>query len=420
MNLWIYSFLILTFAVLLFLIYRLNKKNTRFNQSEKELLQTKALNQLLIDSQESAILLIGTDGVITVNNSQVKQYFASSDLKGKHIKEVVSQEGLLKVITAAFETKERIRKVISPFNIQSNNSNSSSRQESAIYVKIDQLEYSNKSYTRVRILDITEQHRTEQIRKDFVANASHELRTPLAIINGYVENLLDDEVLENKDLSKKFLGIMHKNGQRITRIIEEMLLISKLESETASVINSEPFYVKDLIDDAIDRLGHMAQNVKVQIKVKMPDPEIQIVADQFYLSQVLFNLVENAIKQNNDKDLKIKVGCAHRKSDDTIKIWISDNGVGIPAEDLPFIFDRFYRVEKHHSQTKIKGTGLGLSIVKRAVEAHGGTVTVQSIPSQLTTFSINLPARLLYTEEDENKEVDFSSHQLDDFSTIEL
>ena len=229
------------------------------------------------------------------------------------------------------------------------------------------------------------------MRKDFIANASHELRTPLAIINGYVETLMDEDIIEDTETSQHFLGIMKKHGQRLTRIIEEMLLITKLESGVKNTLNYEPFRLKEIIDECIVHLDQMIKEKGVIVKIKMDEPDLTIEADKFYWSQILFNLVENAIKQNPERQLKVKIGCTQCKRTGKIKIWVSDNGVGIPAADLPYIFRRFYRVEKHHSQYKIKGTGLGLSIVKRAVEAHQGTIKCDSIQDQLTRFSISLP-----------------------------
>jgi signal transduction histidine kinase len=126
---------------------------------------------------------------------------------------------------------------------------------------------------------------------------------------------------------------------------------------------------------------------------------------------VLFNLVENALKQNPRKGLTVTIGCSR---DETMtRIWVSDDGVGIPSADLPHIFRRFYRVEKHHSQEEIKGTGLGLSIVKRAIEAHGGTIRVSSIPGQDTRFTMEVPrdaeARLL---------ADAEAHALPELSSL--
>ena len=120
------------------------------------------------------------------------------------------------------------------------------------------------------------------------------------------------------------------------------------------------------------------------------EPEgLTMKGDRFYWTQILFNLVENALKQNTDSPLQISV--LVKVHDDMLNISVCDDGVGIPAGDLPFIFKRFYRVEKHHSQKEIKGTGLGLSIVRRAIEAHGGTIDATSNPGQQTSFNIAIP-----------------------------
>jgi signal transduction histidine kinase len=121
----------------------------------------------------------------------------------------------------------------------------------------------------------------------------------------------------------------------------------------------------------------------------MPDLDTSMAGDRFYWTQVLFNLVENALKQNPRPRLTVTVGCS--RDEHSTRIWVADDGVGIPSADLPHIFRRFYRVEKHHSQEEIKGTGLGLSIVKRAIEAHGGTIEVTSIPGQDTRFTMTVP-----------------------------
>ena len=121
----------------------------------------------------------------------------------------------------------------------------------------------------------------------------------------------------------------------------------------------------------------------------MKPDHLMITGDRFYWTQILFNLVENALKQNVSSAIKMTV--IAEVHDGEVSISICDDGVGIPAADLPYIFKRFYRVEKHHSQSEIKGTGLGLSIVHRAIEAHGGTITASSIPGQKTCFVILLP-----------------------------
>jgi signal transduction histidine kinase len=211
----------------------------------------------------------------------------------------------------------------------------------------------------------------------------------MAIINGYLENLLDDDMIEDPATARHFLSIMRKHSERISRIVEDMLLISRLESGEANPLKPEPFPFRACVKDILERLESVIRNQSAEMRILMSDEQLVIHGDRFYWTQLLFNLIENALKQNPNPGLRVEIGC--EKTPDGFRIWVADNGVGIPSADLPHIFRRFYRVEKHHSQKEIKGTGLGLSIVKRAVEAHGGTISVTSVPGRETKFLIELP-----------------------------
>ena len=241
------------------------------------------------------------------------------------------------------------------------------------------------------IQDVTETAMTEQIRKDFVANASHELRTPLTIINGYIEMLQDDSA-PNAAVMKRSLAVMEKHGKRIARIIEDMLAISRLE-DARSGLNLEPFNVRACAQEAADHLSPMMEGREVKIEFNFPKDGGKLKGDRFYWDQVFTNLIENSVKENAKPGLVIRVSGEWQK--DHCLLRVSDNGIGIPAHDLPFVFKRFYRGNKHHS-SQIKGTGLGLSIVKRAVEAHGGKIELTSTPGSETTFTMRMP--LQHTE----------------------
>ena len=239
------------------------------------------------------------------------------------------------------------------------------------------------------IHDITEQVMADQVRKDFVANASHELRTPLTLINGYIETL-QSGVLKDEAALKRCYDIMEKHGKRIIRLIEDMLAISKLENGS-SALNVEPFTVRGCVQDALDHLAPMLEGRDTRIELDFPADGGHMQGDRFYWDQVFTNLIENALKENPNPGLVIKVG--GRWHADHCVIQVSDNGIGIAAHDLPFVFKRFYRGHKHHSP-EIKGTGLGLSIVRRTIEAHGGTIDLTSTPGIETTFTLRLPLNL--------------------------
>jgi two-component system phosphate regulon sensor histidine kinase PhoR len=236
--------------------------------------------------------------------------------------------------------------------------------------------------------DITEQTMTEQIRRDFVANASHELRTPLTLINGYIESLQSGAIRDEAGRAR-CLSVMEKHGKRILRIIEDLLTISRFENGVLA-LNLDPFKVHDCVQDALDYLSPLIEAKEVRIELDFPEEGGVLLGDRFYWDQVFANLLENAIKENPNPGLVIRV-CGEWRPDGCV-ITVSDNGIGIPAHDLPFVFKRFYRGHKHHS-SEIKGTGLGLSIVRRTVEAHGGTIDLVSTPGVETRFTIRLPAQ---------------------------
>ena len=245
---------------------------------------------------------------------------------------------------------------------------------------------------RVIIRDQTEQAETEQIRKDFVANASHELRTPLSIINGYLENLIEG-VIDDKAMVLRSLITMQKHGERIARIVEDMLTISKFESagdSEVSFLRRKSFNCLNCVRDVLERLSPLIEAKKATVKVRISPTDCKVFGDRFYWDQVFFNLIENALKENDTEGLEVGVSLENDASGQILRVW--DNGVGIPRKDLPFVFKRFYRVAKHRGQ-EVKGTGLGLSIVKRAIEAHGGTVSVDSVPGVETSFVIFVPPK---------------------------
>lgn len=234
--------------------------------------------------------------------------------------------------------------------------------------------------------DITETVQTEQIRRDFVANASHELRTPLTLINGYLE-MLQEEAVSTSPRMQRSLTIMEKHGKRISRIVEDMLTISRLE-DVDTPLNAEPFSVRTCAENAADHLAPMLDAIGARIVFTFPEHGDTLNGDPFYWEQIFANLIENSIKENTRSDLVIHVSGEWDQDHCTLKV--SDNGIGINAHDLPFVFKRFYRGQKHHL-SQVKGTGLGLSIVKRAVEAHGGSISVTSTPGIETAFTIHLP-----------------------------
>ncbi len=360
---------------------------------DEQLEQAQRERDTLLDALTDAFLLIDTQGRIRFANRAALQIGQARSLVGRSLRESFTDPRLIGALQQCLEAEGHFNTQITlPLPAASSQDPTAMSALVLDSAKLDSFAGIDSPLTRVIIRDSTAEHQTEQIRKDFVANASHELRTPMAIIGGYLENLLDDDLIEDTATSRRFLEVMRKHSDRMSRIIDDMLMISRLESGTHQQLNIETFPLADAFKDVLDRLESLIRNQQAEVRISLPaDAPLSIEGDRFYWVQALFNLVENALKQNPRPQLIIELGA--RKDDQCCDIWVSDNGVGIPSADLPHIFRRFYRVDKHHTQSGIKGTGLGLSIVKRAIEAHGGSITVQSTPGVETRFQIKLPNR---------------------------
>ncbi len=235
--------------------------------------------------------------------------------------------------------------------------------------------------------DITRQKRLENVRKEFVANVSHELRTPLSVIKGYVETLVDSHDEMPLADREKFLRTIQRHTERLNSLLEDLLALSRLESAQPGLAR-ERVELAPMLAGALEdfRTRPAAEGHRLGLSVEPALPTI--LADPLKLGQVLDNLVSNALKYT-PRGSRIEL-VASIESVDTVRIAVRDNGPGIPAEDVPHIFERFYRVDKGRSREK-GGTGLGLSIVKHIVQLHGGRVWVESRVGEGTTFYFTLP-----------------------------
>ena len=233
--------------------------------------------------------------------------------------------------------------------------------------------------------DITDLRRLEQVRKDFVANVSHELRTPLTAIKGYTE-ALQEGAFDDQAQRDQFLDTIRKQTDRLNLIITDLLLLAKIESGQVP-LKQAPLSLAGVIDRTVSLLRRQLEQKRHAVQVHIPEDLPLIFGDDERLAQVFSNLLDNAIKYTPDQGtITITAGTG----DDFVVIHVEDTGIGIPLNDLPRIFERFYRVDKARSR-ELGGTGLGLSIVKHLVEGHGGTVTVESLPGRGTKFRVMLP-----------------------------
>ena len=234
--------------------------------------------------------------------------------------------------------------------------------------------------------DVTDVRNLEATRREFIANVSHEFRTPLAIIKGYVETLLDG-AMEEPEMAERSLEAIQRNVQRLNLLIEDLLSISQMEGR-ARLLELDSVNLHELLLRVLENLKPTISATKARIEIEWPVEARVIEADSRRMEQVYLNLLTNALRYGDSGDLVLSITA--KRDEHTIAIAIADNGPGIPLSAQPFIFDRFYRVHKDRSRDG-GGTGLGLSIVKNIILAHGGTVSVESTPSQGATFHIRLP-----------------------------
>lgn len=236
--------------------------------------------------------------------------------------------------------------------------------------------------------DITGIRSLESMRSEFVANVSHELRTPLTIIKGYAETLLDENNWHDLGTVKKILTIIDKETERLARLLKDLLNLSRIES-SKGVMKRQDVNIKQVVAEAIGLLQAQAKEKALHINLRLPEEGLKsIKGDSDWLLQLFIDILDNAIKytpQGGSIDIKIE-----QRSKEVLVI-VSDTGIGIPAKNLPYIFERFYRVDKGRSR-RLGGTGLGLAIVKHIVDAHNGRVEVKSTVGVGTTFYIYLPS----------------------------
>jgi len=238
--------------------------------------------------------------------------------------------------------------------------------------------------------DITELRRLERMRQDFVANASHELKTPLASIKAYTETLLDG-ALSDEAVNVRFLERIEEQAERLNQLVLDLLSLARLESGQ-EVFDHKPLPLLVALEDSIERHRERAaaQRLDLRFDPGSCDSKLHVVVDEEAFRQIFDNLIDNAIKYTPEGGT-VRVSCKDTEREVTIDV--SDTGVGIPRDDLPRIFERFYRVDRARSR-ELGGTGLGLSIVKHLIQSVGGRIAVNSRVGTGTEFKVSLPKSL--------------------------
>lgn len=244
--------------------------------------------------------------------------------------------------------------------------------------------------------DVTEEERLEKMRTDFVANVSHELRTPLSMLQGYSEALLDG-IAGSEEERNELVKVIYDESLRMGRLVNNLLDLTRMETGQFEM-RYEPVDVRKLCSRVLRKFAVMCQQNGVELGYDLGDPKEPLViasGDEDRLEQVLTNLLDNALRHTPaGRSIELNAGSVMKEGRRWIRIVIRDEGTGIPPEDLPYIFERFYKADKARTRGRSGGTGLGLAIVKNLVDAHHGKILADSTPGKGTTFSIIIPAEL--------------------------
>ncbi|MFD0768301.1 two-component system histidine kinase PnpS [Bacillus sp. CGMCC 1.60114] len=332
----------------------------------------------LIENMGSGMILIDSRGHVSLVNRSYKEIFHVTDEEYLHrlYYEAFTHKEIVELVEEIFMTEVKVRKqMLLPLEIE--------RKHFEVYgAPIIGTNHEWKGIVLV-FHDITELKKLEQMRKDFLANVSHELKTPITSIKGFSETLLDG-AMENQQFLEHFLHIILKESDRMQMLIEDLLDLSKIEQQGFR-LDMGVVDLKGLLEEVGMILENKASDKDIRLHVDVNE-HISVVGDAGRLKQVFINLMNNAILYT-PADGTVSARLSHDSQNVYIKV--SDTGIGIEKEEIPRIFERFYRVDKARSRNT-GGTGLGLSIVKHLVEAHHGMITVESEIGVGTTFTVTL------------------------------
>lgn len=339
-------------------------------QEQFEELERKALTitTVMQDMQEGIVLLNLQGDILSLNPSAV-QFLGDHAATGKNLIEVSRDADFMKFVKQALEGT-RGHAVESRFG----------KTYSIFFTPV------SGSGAVIFFLDITAQTSGEKMRREFSANVSHELKTPLTSIAGFAE-MIEEGLIQPQDTAAA-AGKIKDESFRLLSLIEDIIKLSELD-EKEIILSLETVSLPQLIQDVTESLSRKAEQYHVSISLQLED--LTFAADRRLLFELIYNLVDNAIKYNKTNGT---VSITLKKHQQRLCIFVADSGIGIPADSIPRIFERFYRVDKSHSK-KTGGTGLGLSIAKHIAAYHGGQLTVESKEGTGTTMTLWLPEKAL-------------------------
>ena len=359
--------------------FQLEKIVAALEQLHKQIAKRESAMQTIFSAMQDALLVVDSHRQVILTNQTFRKLFDAPEIPLlTPLLEIVRDPTLDRLLSDALRCHDPVRCELA-------------LDESQFELHAVATRNETREVTGALILfhDITELKKMDQVRRDFVANVSHELRTPLSIVRGYIETLLDSPKTSHEELTR-ILRVMERHSNRLALLVEDLLTLAQLESGNSNLqlgtIDASSFF-RDMIRDWEKKLAQKQLTMTVDVA-----PEFsQIRADPARLQEAVYNLLDNAVKYSREHG---EIRLSARRQDGDIELSVSDDGIGIAKEDLPRIFERFYRADKARSPDEVRGTGLGLAIVKHIAQLHGGRVEAESEIEKGTTIRILLPIGL--------------------------
>ena len=345
-------------------------------QLHEQIARRESGMQTIFSAMHDALLVVDSNRYVILANEMFRKLFALPEIsEGTPLLEIVRDATLDQAIEDAFDRGGPVRSELALNGSQ---------------IELDAVATRNEAgeITGALVLfhDITELTKMDQVRRDFVANVSHELRTPLSILRGYIETLLDSPETSRAELSR-ILGVMERHSKRLDSLAGDLLTLAQLESPNPNLqlgdVDVSSFF-REVTHDWEKKLANKQLKVIVDVPPDLP----MLRVDRVRLQEALYNLLDNAVKYSRKRG---EIRLVARRRDEEIVLSVSDDGVGISKEDLPRVFERFYRVDKARTAKSVRGTGLGLAIVKHVAQLHGGHVEAESEIEKGTTIRMVLP-----------------------------
>jgi two-component system sensor histidine kinase VicK len=352
-----------------------NFLTTRLKETMEEISDEKEKMEAILTNMADGVIALNSKGeVIHINPAARQMLSLDKDPTGENFEPALKE--LFKINLEEFLGEDcRAREVLVK------------KGEAVLKSIIAPLKRESRVIGLILVLqDITRQFSLENMRKEFVANVSHELRTPLTTIKSYAETLLDG-AMDEPSIARQFMSVVHNEAERMTRLVNDLLELSRLDNKETRW-DKKPISPSGILNDVISKMlvNIKKKNLALETDILQHSPDI--FADRDKIEQVFQNILSNAIKYTPEGG---KIFIRLDSIEGRVRIIFGDTGIGIPKEDLPRLFERFYRVDKTRSR-ELGGTGLGLSIAKEIVEAHDGSITIDSELGHGTQVTILLPA----------------------------